>query len=192
MLGKHTKRILCGAWSGQRLLALVGEDRLLSVSNEEGDTLAQTLLKGEPSQLRFGRLTRADAPPDGCVSLVLNRRQLLLLAVQQPLDQPVALAFQERYGEIVAYEWLGVGGQPVGAAPPADAGAQEPAQPRAAPSTQPQQLLVAFSGGYLVLLSTAADQLGQELTYVKLFKEGLSLMALSRASGKIALCSENT
>ena len=37
----------------QNLLALAGEDRLLTISNAEGDTLRQTELRTEPHNLQF-------------------------------------------------------------------------------------------------------------------------------------------
>lgn len=40
ILGKHTKKIICGAWSAQNLLALGSEDRTITVSNQDGDTIA--------------------------------------------------------------------------------------------------------------------------------------------------------
>lgn len=42
-LGKHTKKITCGCWSTQNLLALGSEDNTLSVSNHEGDTVRQVV-----------------------------------------------------------------------------------------------------------------------------------------------------
>lgn len=41
MLGKHTKKITCGCWSAQNLLALGSDDNTLSISNHEGDTVRQ-------------------------------------------------------------------------------------------------------------------------------------------------------
>lgn len=41
MLGKHTKKITCGCWSAQNLLALGSDDNTLSISNHEGDTIRQ-------------------------------------------------------------------------------------------------------------------------------------------------------
>ena len=190
VLGKHSKRIISGAWSEQQLLALVGEDRVLSISNEEGDTLTQTLLKGEPNQLKFGQLTGGGgmaavgqvgsndlrtvsgttetldvtSETDNCISLVLNRKQLLLLLVHTPTEQPNVLAFAERYGDIIDYEWL----------------------------TQQEQLLVTFTNGYAVLLSSLAAQLGQELVYVKVFKDQLTHVAFSRSNQKLVLAARNT
>lgn len=40
-LGKHSKKITCGSWSTQNLLALGSEDNTLSISNHEGDTVRQ-------------------------------------------------------------------------------------------------------------------------------------------------------
>lgn len=43
--GKHTRRITCGCWSSQNLLALGGEDKMITVSNQEGDTIRQVCPK---------------------------------------------------------------------------------------------------------------------------------------------------
>ncbi len=56
ILGKHTKKITCGAWSQQNLLALGSEDKTISVSNAEGDTIRQTSLRAEPSDLDFSEM----------------------------------------------------------------------------------------------------------------------------------------
>ena len=39
--GKHTKKITCGCWNSENLLALGGEDKMIIVSNQEGDTIRQ-------------------------------------------------------------------------------------------------------------------------------------------------------
>ena len=39
--GKHTKKVTCGCWSSQNLLALGSDDNSLSISNHEGDTIRQ-------------------------------------------------------------------------------------------------------------------------------------------------------
>lgn len=56
ILGKHTKRITCGAWSKQNLLALGSEDRTISISNAEGDTIRQTSIRAEPSEIQFSEM----------------------------------------------------------------------------------------------------------------------------------------
>ena len=56
ILGKHTKKITCGAWSQQNLLALGSEDRTVSISNAEGDTVRQTSVRAEPSEVQFSEM----------------------------------------------------------------------------------------------------------------------------------------
>jgi len=56
VLGKHTRRITCGAWSRQNLLALGGGDQLLTISNAEGDTLYQLTVDGQPSDIQFSEV----------------------------------------------------------------------------------------------------------------------------------------
>lgn len=53
VLGKHTKRITCGCWSTENLLALGGEDKMITISNQEGDTIRQTSVNSEPSDMQF-------------------------------------------------------------------------------------------------------------------------------------------
>lgn len=42
ILGKHTKRICCGAWNSENLLALGSDDKTISISNIDGDTIKQS------------------------------------------------------------------------------------------------------------------------------------------------------
>ncbi|NWW40546.1 WDR19 protein, partial [Panurus biarmicus] len=53
VLGKHTKRITCGCWSIENLLALGGEDKMITISNQEGDTIRQTSVSSDPSDMQF-------------------------------------------------------------------------------------------------------------------------------------------
>ncbi len=54
--GKHSKAITCGAWSEANMLALGSEDRTLSISNVEGDTLRVATLRAEPSDIQFSEM----------------------------------------------------------------------------------------------------------------------------------------
>ena len=56
VLGKHTKKIICGCWSKQNLLALGSDDRTITISNTDGDTLQQTQLRSEPSGIQFSEM----------------------------------------------------------------------------------------------------------------------------------------
>lgn len=56
ILGKHRRRILCGAWSVDGLLALASEDKVLTISTSEGDTRREISLQGEPSHIQFSEM----------------------------------------------------------------------------------------------------------------------------------------
>ena len=56
ILAKHTKKITCGAWSQQNLLALGSEDKTISVSNAEGDTIRQTSVRSDPADILFSEM----------------------------------------------------------------------------------------------------------------------------------------
>lgn len=56
ILGKHSKRIVCGGWSQEGLLALGSEDKSLSINNAEGDTLRIINLRAEPSHVQFSEM----------------------------------------------------------------------------------------------------------------------------------------
>ncbi|ELV10439.1 WD repeat-containing protein 19 [Tupaia chinensis] len=81
--GKHTKRITCGCWNAENLLALGGDDKMITISNQEGDTIRQ-------------------------ISVVLGKRTLFLFNLNEP-ENPIDLEFQHCYGTIVCYNWYGDG-----------------------------------------------------------------------------------
>lgn len=47
---------MCGAWSQQNLLALGSEDKTISVSNAEGDTIRQASLRADPADVQFSEM----------------------------------------------------------------------------------------------------------------------------------------
>lgn len=78
VLGKHSKRITCGAWSSSDLLALGSDDKMLSISNADGDTLRVIQLRGEPEQLQFSEMkTDERLSGDNTVSNLLSFTYLL-------------------------------------------------------------------------------------------------------------------
>lgn len=86
VLGKHTKRISCGAWSTENLLALGSEDKTLSISNTEGDTLRIISLRSEPSDIQFSEM-KLDERLDGehTVRFCLHCNKLLYSAYSMSL-----------------------------------------------------------------------------------------------------------
>ncbi|KAL1529596.1 hypothetical protein AB1Y20_000539 [Prymnesium parvum] len=100
ILGKHVKRITCGAWNSSNILALGSEDRQVTISNAEGDNLHQNTLKHEPTDLQF------DSKDDTVMAVVLGGKSLLIFNVEEP-ERPLELVFQPRYGALVSFRWFG-------------------------------------------------------------------------------------
>nr|XP_053654166.1 WD repeat-containing protein 19-like [Cherax quadricarinatus] len=162
VVGKHSRKIQSGCWSSGNLLALGGEDKILTISSSEGDTLRTTPLRGEPSDIQFSEMKQDErAMAENTVSLVVAKKTLFLYNLNDP-ENPIELAFQSRYGNIVSYKWYGDG-----------------------------YILLGFSGGYFVVISTHLKEIGQELFQAKNHRDVLNDIAISTTLSKAASCGDN-
>ncbi|XP_072391731.1 WD repeat-containing protein 19 isoform X3 [Diabrotica undecimpunctata] len=163
IIGKHTKKITCGAWNNENLLALGSDDKTVSISNIDGDTLRVINLRAEPSEIDFSRMKTDERDVgENTVSLLVSKKTLYLYNLLDP-DNPVELAFQPHYGSIVKYKWYGDG-----------------------------YILLGFSGGYFIAISTHIKEVGQELFQIRNHKNSLADIAVSEVIGKAASCGDNT
>ncbi|XP_019956067.1 WD repeat-containing protein 19 isoform X1 [Paralichthys olivaceus] len=164
VLGKHTKKITCGCWSAQNLLALGSEDSTLSISNHEGDTIRQTTLRGEPAEIYFSvmKTDERSSPGESTVSVSVEKKILMLYNINDP-ENRIELTFQRRYGNIVSYRWYGDG-----------------------------YILIGFSHGYFVVISTHIREIGEELYQAHNHKDSLNSVAISPALNKAASCGDNS
>ncbi|BET02082.1 WD repeat domain 19 [Nesidiocoris tenuis] len=163
VLGKHNKRIVTAAWGQTNMLALGSEDRMISLSNSDGDTLKTFQVNAEPSALQFAQVSNdSRSTPDTTLSLIVGKKILFIYNLQDP-DEPIKLAFEPMYGNIVAYEWSADG-----------------------------YVLVGFSAGYLVCISTNPRELGRELFQVKNHHIRLSYLAICPVLSKVATCGDNS
>lgn len=132
ILGKHTRRISTGSWSKDGLLALGSDDKMLTISNDSGDTIRQTSLREFPNMIRFSDRKQdiRSQLQEGTVSLIMGKKILYLFSIDDP-DNPIELAFQSKYGDIANYQWYGDG-----------------------------YIMIGFSLGYLIVISTHAKEIG--------------------------------
>ncbi|RNF00878.1 WD repeat-containing protein 19 isoform X2 [Trypanosoma conorhini] len=93
IVGTHTKRIVDGKWSMNNLLVLVGEDNILSISNEAGVLREQVTLKLLPVSLTLVELKQQDAslPLFTTVALVNFGQALEHYNLETCRPQPVPL-----------------------------------------------------------------------------------------------------
>ncbi|XP_057660350.1 WD repeat-containing protein 19 [Diorhabda carinulata] len=163
IIGKHTKKITCGVWNSDNILALGSDDRTVSISNSDGDTLRVINIRAEPSEIDFSRMKTDERDVgENTVSLLVGKKTLYLYNLLDP-DNPVELAFQPHYGSIVKYKWFGDG-----------------------------YILLGFSAGYFIAISTHIKEVGQELFQIRNHKNSLFDIAINEVTGKAASCGDNT
>ncbi|GBF91989.1 hypothetical protein Rsub_04713 [Raphidocelis subcapitata] len=159
IVGKHTKRVLCGAWNAEGLLLLGAADKTVSLTDgDTGDTLKVWQLKGEPLELAAAD-PKGDGPGSGGGSsgggqgggwsALTNKRILYIFsrgghagssgsggagANAAPQAPPLELSFQDKYGAPQRHLWFGNG-----------------------------LVMVGFRGGRVVVVSSASSEAGTEL-----------------------------
>ena len=154
VLGKHPKKIHCGAWSKENQLALGSDDCTLTLSNDVGDTLEQTELKHAAKEMVFAtqKTSKHDnSTKETHLSINMGGQSLLLYDLTDP-ENPLELAFQQRYGQIVTHEWFGDG-----------------------------FMMLGFSEGFLVVISTDMAEIGEELFSGRFHQKSLYDIAYSPA-----------
>jgi WD repeat-containing protein 19 len=156
--GKHSKTILCAAWTSKNNLVTASLDRTLIISNAAGDKIYETTVKGEPYMIRVYPASELG----DSISVVVSKRTIFLFT-EYSLDQPVELAMNLKYGNILEYFWHSA-----------------------------DEIIVAFDSGYISLLSTNRKTMGQELFHGKIFKDSFVSLDISSPLGKVASCGDNS
>lgn len=93
--------------------------------------------------------------------MIVGKRTLYLYNLLDP-ENPIELAFQQHYGNIVTYKWFGDG-----------------------------YILLGFNAGYFIAISTHIKEVGQELFQIKNHKNTLTDISICTATGKAASCGDN-
>ncbi|XP_072476603.1 WD repeat-containing protein 19 isoform X3 [Notamacropus eugenii] len=136
---------------------------MITVSNQEGDTIRQTPVRSEPSDMQFSTMKTDDrnSASESTISVVVGKKTLFLFNLNDP-DSPIDLEFQQRYGSIVCYSWYGDG-----------------------------YIMIGFSRGIFVVISTHIREIGQEIFQARNHKDNLSSIAISQSLNKAATCGDN-
>ena len=145
--------IVSGAWSQDKILALGSEDCTITLSNTSGDTMEHTQVKTCAVAIQFAtqktdgeaedRLAKQDKLAETTVSLNLGGEAIMLYNLKGE-EEPIELKFQPKYGRIVTYKWFGDG-----------------------------YMILGFSNGYVVIISTHMKEIGEELFSWRFFEEKL-------------------
>eukprot|EP00455_Lapot_gusevi_P056735 TRINITY_DN9506_c0_g2_i6.p1 TRINITY_DN9506_c0_g2~~TRINITY_DN9506_c0_g2_i6.p1 ORF type:complete len:408 (-),score=35.91 TRINITY_DN9506_c0_g2_i6:29-1252(-) len=157
-VSRHKKRITCADWSHDNKLAFASDDRQITIATEDGLTYGQVKVKSKPTKVKFGGNQR---DRENIVSVSMDRKTILLYNLDDP-ENALELAFQQRYGHIVAFKWFREG-----------------------------YVMVAFSFGYLVVISTHLTEIGREQFCAKFHKDNLRDIAYCPTRHKVATCGDN-
>lgn len=93
--------------------------------------------------------------------MILGKKTLYLYSLLEP-DAPAELGFQLKYGSLLQHKWFGDG-----------------------------YILLGFSQGNVVAISTHKKEVGQELWQIKNHRDGLTAIAVSSALEQVASCGDN-
>ena len=164
VVGKHARKIVCGSWSkGGNKLVLGSEDKTITVSNESGDTLIHTELKHVPLKTSFSKRLSHESMDD-TVSANLGGKSLLLLNILDEDDDPMELTFASaipngpcRYGDLMHYEWF-----------------------------NQNMLIIGFSGGWVIVVSTEMNAIGEEKYAQQVHKSRLTTFTFNPILRRVA------
>jgi WD repeat-containing protein 19 len=143
MENRHSKRILTACWSQSNLLALGSEDKKISVCREDGTIVENQGFKEVAAHMMFAEkaATSKGVAHNSEKVLSMNLVKTVYLFDLDERDHPTELAFQPKYGKINVFRWFADG-----------------------------YMMLGFSEGYFVVISTNASHIGQELNSAQLFK----------------------
>ena len=103
-ISKHGKKVTAGDWSQEGLLISSSTDKMLTVSNHQGDTPYDSfIVKGETSNVRWCPFPSAN-PENQVMCCIVGGNKILHF---NPKDQTNKLMeFEKNYGKISGFEWF--------------------------------------------------------------------------------------
>ncbi|CAJ0941690.1 unnamed protein product, partial [Mesorhabditis belari] len=159
ILGKHQRRVTCGAFSSTDLFACGSDDSTISISNIDGDTLNTLACSSEPAAIQFTEMKRTTpergTQNDILVSAVLGKRILMLVNLSDT-ENPINLQFQQKYGDIISYSWY-----------------------------HGAYMVLGFEKGFIVCISAHQSEIGQEIFSVQEYKNYLGDIRVSTTFDKV-------
>jgi WD repeat-containing protein 19 len=101
-ISKHGKAVRHGDWNVEGYLMSASADKMLTVSNHQGDTPFDSLIvKGEPTNVRW---CPYQDDKSKWVTVIINSQKLFMF---NPVDgQSHFIETEKSYGKITCFEWL--------------------------------------------------------------------------------------
>lgn len=160
----HNKAVTTADWNDEGNLATGDENSSLSVTNKQGEPILQNAtLKSDPKMIKWARQKTNDNKNSyTTISTVLNNRTILIYDIKKK-SNPIELALDSDYGNIVTYQWFGDG-----------------------------YIAIGFSKGYISIISTHMNEIKNEVHSMQPFKTGLDDLCVCEEVNRIAIAGENS
>ena len=161
----HSKSIISADWNDEGNLVTGDKNKTISVTTVKGEALLQNAkLKAEPKMLKWARQKTNDNRGKGfsTISSIQNNKTLLIYDFLKK-NQPIELALDNEYGNIITYQWFGDG-----------------------------YIALGFSKGFLSVISTHMVEIKNEVNSVQVFKNNLDDLSVCEQVNRIAVAGENS
>jgi WD repeat-containing protein 19 len=160
----HTKAVISADWNDEGNLVTGDENKSLSVTNKVGEPILQNVtIKADPKMIKWARQKTTDSKNSyTTLSTLLNNKTILIYDVKRK-SNPIELALDSDYGDIVTYQWFGDG-----------------------------YIAIGFSKGYISVISTHITEVKNEIHSMQPFKFGLDDLSVCEENNRVAVAGENT
>ena len=162
-ISKHGKRVTSGDWSNEGMLMSCSADRMLTVSNHQGDTPYDSyIVKGDPTHVKWNPFSQPGGPNANVVACILSMSKVFLFNPQTQEHRFIEFD-KNAMGKPVAYEWLSA-----------------------------EELFIAFNTGRCSVIDISESNMGSEKVGFKPFMQPIEEIALNFSLQKVAVACAGT
>ena len=160
----HSSQIVTADWNEMGNLVTGDKNKTISVTTTKGESLLQNnAIKFEPKDIKWARQKTSETNKEfNTISTIQNNKTILIYDINKK-SNPIELALDKEYGNIITYEWFGDG-----------------------------YIAIGFSKGYISIVSTHMSEVKQEINSKQLFKNDLNDLSVCDEVNRIAVAGENT
>mmetsp|Transcript_39592 Transcript_39592/g.38125 ORF Transcript_39592/g.38125 Transcript_39592/m.38125 type:complete len:191 (+) Transcript_39592:258-830(+) len=102
-ISKHGKKVTFGDWHSDGILITCSEDKLLTLSNHQGDTIQDSIIvKGEPSGIKW---CPSKDPNKKLFCCILALKSIVIF--DAPTQKNFIINFNPQYGKVTCFHWYG-------------------------------------------------------------------------------------
>lgn len=160
----HSKAVATADWNDEGNLVSGDENKTISVTNRAGEPILQNAaIKADPKMIKWARQkTNDNKNAYTTISTVLLNKTILIYDIKRKAN-PIELALDSDYGNIVTYQWFGDG-----------------------------YIAIGFTKGYISIISTHMTEIKSEVHSFQPFKSGLDDLCVCEEVNRLAIAGENT